>query len=418
MKKLSLNMQIVIGAVLGVVGGFVIAYIGPTHPISEKVLYFCGIIGSLFISLLKMILIPLVFTSITVGIANLRAHAQMGKVWKYALMYYMSTTALAVVLGLIVVNVFKPGVGLEISMFKESMQGSNLAETLTIAEFVQNFVSQLFINPFQAMAQGMVLPTIIFALFLGIALVVSGGNRAKTVLNLFNELFELIMMIVNWIMKILPIGIMALLMKLVATQDPKLFLALGKFITVVVGATLFHGFIVLPILLKTFTKHKLGDYYRGVREALVTAFSTSSSSATLPITYKCVKEKLKADKDIAGFVLPLGATINMDGTALYEAVAAIFIANLVGIDLNIIQQMIVFMMAILASIGAPGIPSAGMVTMIMVLQSVGLPAEAIAILYPIDRLLDAVRTMVNVKGDTIGTLIVDEFTSNKSHSLQ
>ncbi|MBZ0167761.1 MAG: dicarboxylate/amino acid:cation symporter [Candidatus Omnitrophica bacterium] len=180
---------------------------------------------------------------------------------------------------------------------------------------------------------------------------------------------------------------------------------------VVIGATLLHGFVTLPILLVSFTKIKLPDYYRGVREALITALSTSSSSATLPITYRCLEENLNADKDVAGFVLPLGATINMDGTAMYEAVAAIFVANLSGVELHLGQQLIVFVMAILASIGAPGIPSAGMVTMVMVLQSVGLPAEAIAILLPVDRLLDSIRTMVNVKGDTIGTLIVDHQTT-------
>ena len=221
------------------------------------------------------------------------------------------------------------------------------------------------------------------------------------------------MLIVGWIMKILPIGIFALLANLIATQDLSLFAVLGKFILVVLGATLFHGFISLPFLLLVFGRMRPTHYYRGVREALITALSTSSSSATLPITYRCVKDNLRVNKDVAGFVLPLGATINMDGTALYEAVAALFIANLVGIDLNIIQQIVVFLMAILASIGAPGIPSAGMVTMVMVLQSVGLPVEGIAILLPIDRLLDAVRTMVNVEGDTIGTVIVDRYTKNE-----
>jgi len=285
-------------------------------------------------------------------------------------------------------------------------------QSITVGEFMENFLSKLFINPFQAMAEGIIFPTIVFALFLGIAMVAVGDQKEKVVLGFFNEFFELIMIMVNWIMKILPLGIMALLVQLVATQDPKLFLAVGKFICVVVGATLFHGFITLPLLLKVFSKMKLKTYYLGVREALVLAFSTSSSSATLPITYRCITDNLKVDKNVAGFVLPLGATINMDGTALYEAVAAIFIANLVGVPLDIVQQIVVFLMAILASIGAPGIPSAGLVTMMMVLESVNLPAKAVVILYPIDRLLDAIRTMVNVKGDTIGSIIVDRFTSS------
>lgn len=403
--KLSFNQQIILGAVGGVLGGLALNYLNLPPFLISAVLLVCSIIGTVFISLLKMILIPLVFISITVGIANLRAHAQMGRVWRLSILYYMGTTALAVFTGLVVVNIFKPGLGLTVDMFQQSAGDFDMG-SLTLGQFMQNFIGNLFINPFHAMSNGMVLPTIIFAIFLGIALVVS-ADKAQSTLNVLNEGFDLIMIIVGWIMWILPIGIMALLMKLVATQDASLFFALGKFMAVVIGATLFHGFVSLPLILKIFTPMKLQDYYRGVREALITALSTSSSSATLPITYRCLKDNLKVDKDIAGFVLPLGATINMDGTALYEAVAAIFIANIVGVDLNIIQQMVVFMMAILASIGAPGIPSAGMVTMVMVLQSVGLPAEAIAILIPIDRLLDAIRTMVNVKGDTIGSIVVD-----------
>ncbi|MGE0266927.1 MAG: dicarboxylate/amino acid:cation symporter [Candidatus Omnitrophota bacterium] len=407
--RLSLNTQILFAAVFGILFGIVIRWVGQDAPFAQYSLYFCGIMGKIFVALLKMILIPLVFTSITVGIANLRAHTQMQKVWRITLVYYISTTMLAVLLGLVVVNITKPGAGLQISMFQETMGELNVT-SMNTGEFIENFLVNLFVNPFTAMAQGQILPTIIFALFLGIGLIVS-GDKAKTVLNLLNEFFDLVMLIVGWIMKILPIGIFCLLAKLVATQDTSLFTALGKFMLVVIGATLFHGFVTLPLLLILFSKTKLSVYYRGVREALVTAFSTSSSSATLPITYRCMEQNLKADKDIAGFVLPLGATINMDGTALYEAMAALFVANLVGIDLNLLQQITVFFMAILASIGAPGIPSAGMVTMVMVLHSVGLPAEAIAILLPIDRPLDALRTMINVSGDTIGTLIVDHHTS-------
>lgn len=406
---MSLNKQILLGAFLGISIGLVLSVLGPASWFYPKTIYACSLVGGIFISLLKMVLIPLVFSSITVGIANLRKHAQMQKVWRFSLAYYITTTALAVLLGLIVVNIFKPGQGLTIESFKQAMDSSSAIHSLSLGDFVNNFVRNLFINPFEAMAQGQVLSTIVFALFFGIALVVAGDKRAGTMLVFLNEFFDIIMMIVGWIMRILPIGIAALLAKLVATQDISLFAALGKFILVVLGATLFHGFVTLPFILRVLGKMKLITFYKGASDALITALSTSSSSATLPVTMRCVEDNLKVDKDIAGFVLPLGATINMDGTALYEAVAALFVANLVGVDLNIMQQAIVFAMAILASVGAPGIPSAGMVTMVMVLQSVGLPAEAIAILIPIDRLLDAVRTSVNVKGDMIGSVIVNRF---------
>jgi Na+/H+-dicarboxylate symporter len=178
----------------------------------------------------------------------------------------------------------------------------------------------------------------------------------------------------------------------------------------VIGAKLFHGLVSLPVIMMVFTGKNPKDFFVGARDALVTAFSTSSSSATLPVSMNCVEKNMKVDKDIAGFVLPLGATMNMDGTALYEAIAAIFIANLVGVELNLAQQCTVFFTAMIASVGAPGIPSAGLVTMMMVLQSVGLPVEAVAILIPIDRPLDAIRTTINVEGDMIGSLVVQRYT--------
>lgn len=406
--RLTLNLQIILAAAGGLLFGGVLTLIGRDASFSQYSVYLCGLVGKIFVTLLKMILIPLVFTSITVGIANLRAHAQMQRVWQLTLIYFFTSTSLAIMLGLLVVNITRPGVGLEISMFQESMQNLS-AQDMSAKKFTESLLTGLFLNPFEAMAQGQVLPTIMFAIFLGIGLVVS-GEKSKTVLTFFQEFLELIMLIVGWIMKVLPIGIFCLLTKLVATQDPALFSAMGKFMLIVTGATLFHGFVVLPLLLVLFSKTRLSVYFMGVREALITAFSTSSSSATLPVTMRCMDENFKVNKNISGFVLPLGATVNMDGTALYEAVAAIFVANIVGIELNLAQQVIVFFIAMIASIGAPGIPSAGMVTMVMVLQSVGLPVEAIAILLPIDRPLDAVRTMVNVEGDTIATLIVDHQT--------
>ena len=214
--------------------------------------------------------------------------------------------------------------------------------------------------------------------------------------------------IVGWIMRLAPFGIMALLIKLVATQDTAILGSLGKFVTLVVGTTLLHGVVVLPLILYLVTGMTPLKFLRGAREALITAFATSSSSATLPITLRCAEQHLHVKREVGGFVIPLGATINMDGTALYEAAAALFVANLVGIELNLVQQLIVFFTAMIAAMGAPGIPSAGMVTMVMVLQSVGLPAEAIAILLPIDRMLDTLRTTVNVEGDLVGSLVVQK----------
>lgn len=409
MKWPGLNTQILLGAVLGLVLGAGLGALEPGSSPRETGLYVSGLVGGVFIDLLKMVLVPLVFTSIVVGVANLRAHHNMQRVWLVTLGFFVFSMAVAIVLGLTATNLFEPGKGLDLALFRDAMQSFEV-KRMTLGEFAQSFLHSLFINPFAALAQSNVLAIVVFALIVGIALV-AGGERYRNILVLLQEGLELTLRIVGWIMRLAPFGIMALLAKLVATQDVALLSTLVKFIAVVLGTTLLHGVVVLPLMLYLVTRITPLHFWRGAREALVTAFATSSSSATLPVTLRCVEQHLRVKPEIAGFVAPLGATMNMDGSALYEAAAALFIANLVGIDLNLMQQLIVFLTAMLAAIGAPGIPSAGMVTMVMVLQSVGLPAEAIAILLPIDRLLDAFRTAVNVEGDMVGCLVVQKLAS-------
>ncbi len=411
MKMPSLNAQILIGAIAGIAIGLGIANIGTETPLGQSGLDVAGMLGTLFIDLLKMILVPLVFTSIAVGVANLRAHRQMHRVWITTLSFFVLSMAAAILLGLGATNLFEPGKGLDITLFQEAMQQFEVKH-MTLGEFVRSFLHSLFVNPFAALAKGDVLAIVIFALFLGIALVM-GGERYRNILGLLQECLEITLRIVGWIMKLAPLGIMALLAKLVATQNAALLASLGKFVAVVLGTTLLHAVVVLPLMLYAVTRIGPRFFFKGAREALMTAFATSSSSATLPVTLRCTEQHLHVKPEIAGFVIPLGATVNMDGTALYEAAAALFVANLVGVDLNLMQQLVVLFTAMIAAIGAPGIPSAGMVTMVMVLQSVGLPAEAIAILLPIDRLLDAFRTSVNVQGDMVGSLIVQKLVGGR-----
>ncbi|MEN9896481.1 MAG: hypothetical protein RLZZ66_130 [Pseudomonadota bacterium] len=411
MKFPSLNTQILLGAVLGIVIGLALVSVGKDSAITKTSLYAANLIGTFFIDLLKMVLIPLVFTSITVGVANLQAHKQIHRVWISTLSFFVFSMSVAIVVGLMANAIFETGKGLHLDMFQNAM-ANFAAKQQTPSDFFTSFLHGLFMNPFAALAQGEVLAVLIFALFLGVALVV-GGERYKNILVLLQEFLDLVMQMVRWIMTIAPFGIMALLIKLMVTQDLALLGTLGKFAAVVSGSLLFHGVVLLPLILYLVTGMTPWRFWRGAREALVTAFATSSSSATLPITLRCVEHNLHVRKEIAQFVIPLGATINMDGTALYEATAALFVANLVGIDLNLTQQLIVFFTAMFAAIGAPGIPSAGMVTMVMVLQSVGLPAEAIAILLPIDRLLDTLRTAANVEGDMIGSLVVQKLVYSK-----
>jgi len=402
----SLNKQILLGVLLGLITGGLLTQLSDASPVHEWALYSATLMANLFVDLLKMILIPLVFSTIVVGVANLQAHKQIHKVWTTTLIFFISSMALAMLLALVVMNIFRPGEGLHLGMFQNAMATFEHKQ-MTPSDFFVQFLHGLFQNPFSALAKGDVLAVVVFALLLGVALVV-GGDRYKNILNIFQEFLDLMMRLIGWIMHLAPFGIFALLTKLVATQNADLLTTLATFIVIIIATTLVHGAIVLPLLLYVFTKKSPLWFWRGSREALITAFATSSSSATLPVTLRCVEQHLGVRKDIAGFVVPLGATINMDGTALYEAAAALFIANLAGIDLSLSQQLIVFCTAMIAAIGAPGIPSAGMVTMIMVLQSVGLPVEAIAILLPIDRLLDAFRTTVNVEGDMVGSLIVQK----------
>lgn len=407
MRFPSLNTQILLGTVLGVALGLGFSALEESSPLTQGGLYVAGLVGTLFIDLLKMVLIPLVFTSIAVGVANLRAHHQMHRVWQTTLLYFVVTMLMAILLGLGAANIFQPGAGLQLAMFEDAIAGFE-ARQMPLPEFFAHFLHSLFVNPLSALAESNVLAVVVFALIMGIALVV-GGERYRNVLNVLTEFLELVMLLVGWIMRLAPFGIMALLAKLVYSQDAALLLTLAKFIAVVVGTTLLHGMVVLPLILYLTTGVTPLKLWRGGREALVTAFATSSSAATLPITMRCAEQHLHVKRDVAGFVLPLGATMNMDGTAMYEAAAALFIANLAGVDLSLTQQMVVVLTAMLAAFGAPGIPSAGMVTMVMVLQAVGLPAEAIAILLPIDRLLDAFRTTVNVEGDLVGSVVVQRW---------
>ncbi len=401
---MTLNNRILAGAVVGILLGVAFTRLGPADPFTAQGLYLCGLIGTVFISLLKMVLVPLIFTSIVVGVANLRAHAQWRRVWITTLVFSLTTLSLSILVGLSAANVFAPGKGLTLDMFRDATQHFDAAH-LTLPEFFSKFLGNLFQNPVNAMAQGNVLAIVVFALFMGIGLA-AGGARYTRLREVMVEFFDLTMRMTGWIMALAPFGVMALLAKLVAGESPALLASLGEFIAVVIGTTLFHGIVVLPLILWLVTRLTPWRFWRGARPALVTAFATSSSAATMPVTMTCLEKELGVSPGVTGFVVPLGAHLNMDGTALYEAAAALFVAHLCGIELSLGQQLVVCFTTMLASVGAPGIPSAGMVTMIMVLQSVGLPAEAVAILLPIDRLLDTVRTMVNVEGDMVSCLVV------------
>ncbi|WP_075174611.1 dicarboxylate/amino acid:cation symporter [Acinetobacter indicus] len=413
---MSLNTQILVAAILGVLFGFLLNLL-PGSAFYDGSLYGLSIASSIFIGLLKMLLIPLIFSSIVVGVSNLQASGQLSRVWKITLLCCVTTTTLALILGLACAHLFEVGKGVDVRLFQDAMSQHQTPDTLTPSSFFTNFIQNTLINPFKAFAEGNVLAAVVFALFVGVALV-KGGEQFRTVRRLSHQFFDIMMLMIGWVMKLAPLGIFALLAKLIATEDVTVLSRLAEFAVVVTGTTIFHGLVVLPLLLWLFGKMNPVTFFKGTRAALITAFATSSSSATMPLSMKCAQENLKVRPQTAGFVIPLGTQLNMDGTALYEAAAALFIANLMGLDLTLGQQLVVCATAMIASLGAPGIPSAGMVTMIMVLQSVGLPAEAIAILLPIDRLLDTVRTVVNVQGDMMISVVVDRYTRDDEIAIQ
>jgi len=399
------NKYILLAALAGIIMGLVIKNF-PDSLILQYISDISILVGKIFITALKMILVPLVFFSIVNGISNLASSNKAGTIWRSTLLYFAGTMFFAVLIAMLAMNYFKPGVGISIDAWQLNEVAT--ADVLSLKDFIYQFILGLFENPFASLSDGKILPLIVFSILIGVTL--NEKNKAlNSARDFFRSFYEIIFKIVNWIMFIAPFGIFGLLVNMVISQNLTIFSQLGIFMMIVIGIILFHGIIFLPTLLFLFNRINIYSLWKGGRISFISAFATSSSSATLPITLKASQDNFGVSKDVSNFVLPIGATMNMDGTAMYEAAAALFIANLVGLDLSLSQQFILFFIAMIASIGAPGIPSAGMVTMAMVLQVLGLPLEALGILIPMDRLLDTFRTTVNVEGDLVGSLIIDKF---------
>ena len=363
-------------------------------------------IGDLFLDALKMMIIPLIVGAVISGVTSLGDIRKLGKVGGITLLYYASTTACAVLIGLIMVNVIQPGDGINYQTETISESISN-RDNINLTELVRSLISP---NIISAASNTQLLPIIVFCLLFGAALTTLGKNKT-TIINFFDALNEAMMKLVIWIMVFAPLGVFCL----VAGQFGKVgggsvikneLIAVGSyFFTVILGLTC--HFLLLFIILIVFSKQGR-EYLFKLLRALLTAFGTASSSATLPLTMKCALEA-GIDKRSVKFVLPIGATINMDGTALYESVAVMFIAQTYGISMGMEQQVIIFITATLAAIGAAGIPQAGLVTMLIVLNAVNLPAEGIGLILAVDWLLDRFRTTVNVWGDSVGAAIVETY---------
>ncbi|MDC7221892.1 MAG: dicarboxylate/amino acid:cation symporter [Spirochaetales bacterium] len=399
----NLLLRILIGLVLGAIAGIIF---GPSVAVVQP-------LGSILVNLLKMIVMPLILCTLVVGASSVHPR-ELGKIGVRIFVYYMLTSALAVTIGLLVANIFHPGAGLNLAA-----DASAAGKALSQPKFVDTLLAIIPKNPFGALSQGQVLPIIFFALVFGIGISVVSNSEdeklqesGKALFKVFNGAAEVMYVIVRWILEYAPIGVFALIAVVFGKQGAKAFGSLG-----LVTLTAYIGFALqIALVYGVFLIiNKLGylTFFKGAREAMITAFVTRSSSGTLPVTMRNMTENLGVPRKISSFTLPLGATINMDGTAIYMGVCALFITNAVGMDLSLAQQFTIILTAVLASIGSAGIPGAGAIMLLMVLNSIGITIEAgsavaaaYAMILGIDALLDMGRTITNVTGDMMGTLLV------------
>ncbi|SHO61925.1 dicarboxylate/amino acid:cation symporter [Algoriphagus zhangzhouensis] len=419
LKKIPLHTQIIIGLVLGLVFGLVVI---KTSIPNSFTIDFIKPIGTIFINSLKMIAVPLVFASLIVGVSNLGDISKLSRIGGKTIGTYLFTTVLAITIGLVLVNIFQPGKSLPVDTRENLMklyEGDAGSRVSTAAELqkqspLQPLVDIVPQNIFDAASNnGAMLQVVFFAILVGIALLQIPKEKGDPVIAFFDGMNEVIIRIVNYIMMIAPYGVFALMASLIveiAGDNPdsaiELLLALLKYSLVVLGGLFTMILLVYPLILMGFTKVKYKDFFKAIRPAQLLAFSTSSSSATLPVTMKQVEEELGVSEEVSSFVLPLGATVNMDGTSLYQGVAAVFIAQALGMELSLTQQLMIVLTATLASIGSAGVPGAGLIMLIIVLESIGVPAAGIALIIAPDRILDMFRTVVNVTGDaTVCTIV-------------
>jgi proton glutamate symport protein len=396
MFKLKLHWQILIALVLAVL--FSLFFTGYVEYVTW--------IGDLFLRALKMIIVPLILTSIISGVANIGGASNLGKLGLKTLTYYLVTSLFAIIVGLTMVNLIQPGVGADLG-FQKNVQ--ELGSSGNLGNILLRLVPT---NIFDALARADMLAIIFFSILFGYFITKVNDNYKNPLINLVNAGFEVMMKLTSFIIKFAPIGIFGIVVGVVAEQagdKAALFgivQRLGLYMSTVLLGLIFHAFITLPLILRFYGKVNPWLHFKAMTTPLLTAFSTSSSSATLPLTIEAVEDEVGVSNKISSFVLPLGATVNMDGTALYEFVAAIFIAQAYGIHLGFVQQFVVVFTALLASIGAAGIPMAGLVMITVVLTSVGLPLEGVGLILAVDRILDMCRTTVNVWSDSCGTAVI------------
>ena len=380
-KGIPLIWQIAIGFVLGIAAG---AMVGPSIKIVEP-------IGKLFITLLKMLIVPLVFSSLVVGTASIGDPRSLGRIGGKTIFLYLATTAIAIVIGLVLGNFIQPGVGMALTDVAKAQPKA--------APAIVDVLLDLFPgNPLKAVVDGNMLQLIVFALFFGISAILA-GEKGKPVVAFFDAVAETMYKLTGLVMMVAPYGVFALIAVTVSKYGISVLAPFAKVIFAVYVGCALHAIVMYSGLVRIFAGRSPFWFFSGAKEAMLTAFVTRSSSATLPISMRCAKENMGISEKISSFVLPLGATINMDGTALYQGVCALFVAQAYGIPLSLGAQANIVLTATLASIGTAGVPGAGLIMLTLVLTAVGLPIEGVALVAGIDAVLDMARTSINVTGD-------------------
>lgn len=399
-KKMSLAGQIFIGLGLGIIAGLIFLAAGKADWAVNYVKPF----GTIFLNLIKFIVVPIVLTSIIAGVISMRDIRKVGAIGWKTVVYYMLTTACAVVIGLVFANIFK--------RTYQVLQTSGLEyEVAEAGSFMDTLVNIFPSNAVQPLANATMLQVIVIALFFGFGIILA-GDKGKPLADMINSLCDVSMIIMEMILKLSPIGVFCLITPVVAENGTKILGSLAMVLLTAYICYIIHAVVVYSATVKTMAGISPITFFKGMAPAMVFAFSSASSVGTLPMNLECA-EKLGADREVASFVLPLGATINMDGTAIYQGVCAIFIATCYGVDLTLPQMLTIVLTATLASIGTAGVPGAGMVMLAMVLQSVGLPVEGIALVAGVDRIFDMGRTTVNITGDAACSIIVSKMEAKK-----
>lgn len=419
-KKNKLTTRILLGLALGLITG-VILYNVPSHTIKDDVIIkgVFYIVGQVFLRAIMMMVVPLVFVSIVNGASNMGDIKKIGRIGMKTLVFYLATTAIAISIAIGLASIVNPGLGLDMASIVT--KEPTIKDAVPLAEVIVDMIPK---NPINAMASGNMLQIIAFALFIGVGLSAL-GEKVKTISSIFEQLNELMMKLVSFVMELAPFGVFCLIATTFATEGYAVMVPLLKYMLTVIVALIIHAVVTYGSLLKVFTGLSPVRFFKQFFPAFSVAFSTASSSATLPVTIETVEENIGVSKDIASFTLPLGATINMDGTAIMQGVATIFIAQVYGINLGFSEITTVIITATLASIGTAGVPGVGLIMLSMVLQSVGLPVEGIALIMGIDRILDMSRTAINITGDAVCTTVIaksegefDEEIFNSTNELQ